>query len=208
MPKQIAIGDDLYLWTYDAAGNPAPNLVISAHGGYSGEDRITRPQGTTLAFYGPHKVALQDPGLDKIMDARAKAVAVNHGGTCINYFLSKYQGKHSKGAETYQSIGDLLTKGTTWEQMNQLLAGDPKAAQMGIKPVPQTLVDQYKSYDVLTIRNRWNIGRGVKLGTVLDRLEKFAGGKYKYPMIHCSFCRVDMWALKHQSYNPVTGQTE
>ena len=206
MPKQIAIGDELYLWTYDSAGSPAPSLIISAHGGYSGEDRINLPMWTTLAFYAPHKLAVLDPGLDKIMDARANACVVYHGGSCVNYFLQKYQGKHNTCGETYQSIGALLGKATTWEDMNRLLVSDPKAASMGLKPIPQTLIDQYKQYDVLTIRHRWNIGRGVKLGTVLDRLAAFAGGKYKYPMIHCSFCRVDMWALRHQSFDPVTQQ--
>jgi hypothetical protein len=206
MPKKIEIGSEIYVFAYDDLGAAAPNLIMSSHGGFGlTNGRTTVPAWTSLHFYAPHRMALLDPKIGNVIEGKAHAYQLARSGESVNdYDLSKYQGKHSKSGETYQSIQDTLGSETRLRDLNQVALSNPDAARKaGFSFVPEETIAQYRQYDILTVRNRWWMS-GVKLSDALSRLEK-AGRRYAH--IHCAFCRVSTWAKRYESWNSIDQRT-
>jgi hypothetical protein len=200
MPMQIPIGRELYLWTMDSSGKSAPELLISSHGSYGGNTgRISVPTWTTVAFYGPHKAILLDPGLREVLHGNIESLEeMPPGSSIFDYSLSKYQGeKHGSGRgenkETYKTI-----------QFD--LQGNEAALAMSLKNgrVPKFMFKKgaIPVLDVLSIRNRWWMS-GISLGDVFRQLEKV---QRKYSKIHCIFCRAS--SINDPSYNALTGMLQ
>ena len=164
---QILIGNDLYLFRGEnRTSSDEVHLLISAHGG-AVYKQFSVPSGINLHFYTKHGDSIFDPGVYNIMKGDFQPVeSIGSGGTCEDYWLSKYQGSHGNPEETYDSI------------------------QRNIKQNAQCLSNRGRNFayhfDVLTVRNRWNNFSGVKLSTVLELL---AQNYHNYREVHCSFCR-------------------
>jgi hypothetical protein len=193
MAMQIPIGRELYLWTMDSTGKSASELLISSHGRFGDKTgRMNVPMWTTLAFYGPHKMILLDPGLRNVLHGDIESLEEMPGGTAVfDYTLSKYQGeKHGSGRgenkETYKTI-----------QFD--LKGNEDALAMPKVPKFMFKKGVIPKLDVLSIRNRWWMS-GITLGDVLRQLEKV---QRKYSKIHCIFCRAS--SIDDPSYNAATG---
>jgi hypothetical protein len=171
--SKIAIpGGQMYLFRNSEFAY-ARRLVISAHGGIRKTLSPTfRVLTETLVFYSDHGVATDDFGLANFATggkAGQKKQTINPGQVCYDYELSKYQGKHNKAGETYDSI-----------DKNQKYAKEMVGFSKGMK-------SQYtfEEYDVLTIRNRHLNGPGVTLKKALDTIRMYNN----YQEIHCYFCR-------------------
>lgn len=187
MPQQVAIGSDIYLHRPDRPFNAEEfHLLISAHGAAIGT-RFDVPDWANLHFYGRHGAAVIDPGFREIIRGDYQVMESATGGVqCSNYLLSKYQGRHGNARETYESLQREVQSNTLFlEQAHQAMAlGDERRG----RPFRRVLNSHNFNFhfDVLTVRNRWNIILGITLSSVLQQLE--ANG-YRYEQIHCSFCR-------------------
>lgn len=170
MPKQIAIGNRLYVFT--SKYGHANDLLITAHGTYVPRPEFGRQRGaarnvpglggwiavpnrTTLHFYSPHKTSLLDPGIWSIVTHAVVPVeSVDQGGVVRNYRLRKFEG------DTYAGIRE----GLTYEE--RVYGGH--------------------AMDILTIRGKLTNIAGVTLSDVLSDLREHG---LQYRNIHCSFCR-------------------
>jgi hypothetical protein len=175
MPK-VDIDGKMYL-IKKSQNSYAPSLVISAHGGIKQNGSPTfHTRWGTLHFYSVHGQVTNDLGIRNFCTGgkesqRTESLAAT--AKCFDYDLSKYQGKHNKAGETYESIEadqDYV------DQFNALLVEAGDRAPAGSK----MMVD----FDVLTIRNRWN-SRNVTLSAALSAV----GGLNQYSDVHCYFCR-------------------
>jgi hypothetical protein len=146
-------------------------------------------------------MALLDPKIANVIEGKAHVYQRAGSGETVNdYDLSKYQGKHSKSGETYESIGKTLGSETRLRDLNLLAQTNPDAARkVGFSFVPEETIAQYRQYDILTIRNRWWMS-GLKLSDVLSQLSKHGR---RYANIHGAFCRVSTWAKHYQSWNSI-----
>lgn len=186
-----AIGSNLYLFSTTQS---ASECLISAHGGYDKENVTFKvPAGVTIHFYAPHKHVLQDPGV-KMMAQDLSSFAVETckpGQDCVNYTLTKYQGRHNTAGETYDSI-----ESTIRDFERRFLETQDKMAKMGdVDKLTKGQLARYqmlggslanlKALNVATIRNRW-YHAGVTLKYVVAEVTKAAKG---ISVFHCSFCR-------------------
>jgi len=200
MAMQIPLGRELYLWTMDSTGKSAPELVISSHGKFGDKTgRISVPVWTTVAFYGPHKAILVDPGLREVLHGHIETLEELPAGSSIfDYTLSKYQGeKHGSGRgpnrETYSTIQTDLEGNEGFLAMSLKTGRVPKwFFKKGVIP----------KLDVLSIRNRFWMN-GITLGDVFRQLEK---AQRKYSKIHCVFCRAS--SRSDPIYNAATGMLD
>jgi len=98
------IGRHLYLFK---SNTNSTDCIISAHGGYLFGDIGSKvPTEIELKFYSPNTTALC-ANLEKFnaLIAKAKPVEIVRGGKiCMEYLLQKYQGRHNKEGETYDTI--------------------------------------------------------------------------------------------------------
>lgn len=171
-----ALGSHFYL--FKSATNKT-DCLISAHGGFRKTTATFNVSGCTLYFYVDHGSALADPGM-ALMYKKGKPVeTIGNNEKCRNYILSKYQGRHSKGRETYETIQEAIQTDDAFT--SQVL---------GLKDVMDERswllsMQQTKSMSVLTIRNRWfntnqNLSDAIKAARrEMNTLVNF----------HCSFCR-------------------
>ena len=176
MPR-VDIDGKMYLIKKSATGY-SPSLVISAHGGIKKNNSPTFfTKWGTLHFYSVHGKVTDDLGIRNFCsggkeDQRTESLGPN--SRCYNYDLSKYQGRHNKAGETYESIEKDQDYTDIFNQM-LLEAGDKAPA--GSKMM--------MNFDVLTIRNRWNTGGNVVLSAALEAVGKL----HQYTDVHCYFCR-------------------
>jgi hypothetical protein len=184
MPK-LELGKTMYLFTRSSEVTFSNILVISAHGGIAKKSLPTYqvPVGVTLQFYSKHGTPTADFGIHNFATGgkvKQQTDSVTGGNLAYDYELSKYQGKHSKAEETYESI----EKAQKYPSEYQRLCDDA-AAEAKKKGVDMPKLEyQATDFDVLTIRNRM-FGGGVTLSVAVDAaLEKHA-----YTMVHCYFCR-------------------
>ncbi|MFT3768634.1 MAG: hypothetical protein QM820_24575 [Minicystis sp.] len=215
--QQIAIGERLYLFTADdAQGNRPRRLIITSHGGYheravgnrlpNGWTRV--PSWTTLYFYAQHGYILKDPGTRELLGHRPAQVG-SAGEEVPNYVLSKFQETGGDaGVETYDSIKQgivttheflqLQKDGLAEHGLDLDTATDPEDTEQRITEIEANATGaqkmmitvqkgkrQVELYDVLTVRKR-RLKWDMTLREVLVELDR-AG--YRYPEIHCSFCR-------------------
>ncbi|HET9983139.1 MAG TPA: hypothetical protein VFQ38_06120 [Longimicrobiales bacterium] len=181
MPTQMSIDTDVYLFLADV-GVYHDDVVISAHGGYQAKNTpefAVPTQGSFegLYFYVPHGSLQTDFGLGGF--AGQERAAVEHlepGRKCFDYELSKYQGRHNKAGETYDTImRDMAAASEALTKYNTGLAKAPKVYAAKTRP---------RQFDVVTIRNRFRSG-DVQLGDLVTRLLN----QHDYKRIHCYFCR-------------------
>jgi hypothetical protein len=166
--ERVEVGDHLII--HRPSGQRTNKLLISSHGAIAiinGKSRVNRRSDINLHFYVPHGVALNDPGLSKIINGSVLPLEMLTPGQCPDYSLSKYQ---EDGGETYDDIEKAI-----------------RAAEYGKETGFQKRTSIWPA-DILTIRNRRKIGRllGVSLSNVLEDL-KISGRNYTN--IYCSFCR-------------------
>ncbi|WP_163833448.1 putative adhesin [Spartinivicinus ruber] len=169
------VGNGFVIYSNKGAdGNPshAKRLVITAHGAYVprpelGQSRaggfIDVPEDTQLKFYGPHKKALEDPGIKMVTDKELQVYeTLQNGDKVRNYRLWNYE----PDTENNIKFG-LGYEG--FDTNNQL------------KPASER-------YDVLTIRPDTLKGKttGYTLNELLKTLKE---NGYDYDEIHCVFCR-------------------
>jgi hypothetical protein len=184
---KLEIGNELYLFRIDPK-DFVKQLVISAHGGY--DDSTPHfsvpayPGFQGLRFYTTHGTVQMDMGIGGFAAGdRAVTDDIGPGANCWDYALSKYQGRHSSGAETYDSIGRDLeaTVEKLWKYARGMASSSP-----GIRKVYQQK-GMPQIFDVLTIRNRFWMG-DLSLSKVLKRVMKV----HAYQQVHCYFCRSKM----------------
>ena len=179
---KIEVGDNMYLFLCSGKEDEyAEQLVISAHGGIrkTRSPTFTIPYGV-LQFYSDHGVVTDDFGLQNFAIGGKngqKRDTLQFGDTCYNYDLSKYQGRHNKANETYESI--LKNQRYVHElRMNQQYA---ISNVEGYRIPPGTAAT---NFDVLTIRNRF-FHKSMNLKRALDEV----GRIHQYQNIQCYFCR-------------------
>ncbi len=150
----------------------ATECFVTAHGGameddfFFDNDTFKVPPGVTVNFYQPHGYTL---GWDSTFLRDQAPIA--HGGTddqaygpgetCVNYILTKDQGRHLTGDTGYADSREMNYAGT------QAVAND-----LGIVMV--------------TVRNRW-FHAGVSLKSCIAEVTKAAPGLTTF---NCLFCRV------------------
>lgn len=187
----VPIGSKLYFFKSDTNST---DCLISAHGGYyKGNNTFEVADGVELLFYGIHGNLLQDPGI-RLVDTPAKPVQVIpnrvDGRNCINYVLSKYQGRHGgkpgKPAETYDKISNRVRD----NDKNQFGRFDLMLKKQDNEKLVEKLMQQilaHRAMSVVTIRNRWFLpGGDVYLKEVIKEVRKAFPGIKRF---HCSFCR-------------------
>jgi hypothetical protein len=196
MPKlvQNAVGEKVYVWS-KRTGGPSSDAngqcVISAHGAQSVINSRFPIRNVKLIFYNPHGSSLVDPGIKSIMTGGKLPTEVVASGTCRDYLLSKYQGRHQggrgPGSETYEFIGGLGDQvegqAEIWRDIyrDAFKRGDIDALRQA-----SHLLSRYNSWmDIVTIRHR-PLKIDPMLSEVITALQK-AG--YRYTTIHCVFCR-------------------
>lgn len=171
-----ALGSHFYLFK---SKTNTTDCLISAHGGYSKTTSDFTVNGCTLFFYVDHDSALADPGM-ALMYKRGKPVeTITSTQKCRNYILSKYQGRHSKSGETYQTIYDAIQKDDefTLEIMGLKDKMDERSWAASMQ--------QTRSMSILTIRNRWfNTNQNLSDAIAAARREMSTLVNF-----HCSFCR-------------------
>lgn len=179
------IGSKLYIFKSKSNSTDA---LISAHGGYyKGNKSFTVPHGVEIIFYGIHGNVLSDPGV-KLSDMKAKVVeAIGGGKQCIDYELSKYQGRHAgapgKPVETYERIAGRIKQvdnDLSGKFSDLLTTTNQKYAQVLLNGIQNS-----RSMSLITIRNRWN-SQNVYLKDLLSMVLKSYPGMKRF---HCSFCR-------------------
>jgi hypothetical protein len=192
-----------YLYLFKSKTN-STDCIISAHGGYMFENRdFTVPSGITLQFFSVHSSTLTDPGINAFQKNQAQAIPVETiqgGAKCRNYLLSKYQGKHNKMDETYESIASGVTQQDTLRTMfGTKLFKDASTTGGSPDKVEQMLKNIARNHggSVLTVRNRFDVVFGIPLQDALKAAKK------EMPTLrvfYCLFCRSNMVGDdKHQS---------
>lgn len=179
------IGSKLYIFKSKSNSTDA---LISAHGGYyKGNKTFRVPEGVEIIFYGIHGNVLSDPGL-KMTNTKAKVVETFGGGKqCIDYELSKYQGRHAgtsgNPSETYGQIASHVQQvdKTITQKFDALITTkNAKFAEVLVRGIQNS-----QSMSLITIRNRWN-SQNVYLKDLLSLVLRSYPGMKRF---HCSFCR-------------------
>lgn len=172
-----ALGKHFYLFK---SQTNQTDCLISAHGGYKKTTGTFKVKGCSVKFYVAHGSALSDPGMELMYNKNANIVStVEDNGECMNYILSKYQGRHNKNGETYEKIH----KAINFEDncINILNHGKddflPEDWEASMKLT--------RAMSILTIRNRWfNTNQNLRDAIAAARLEMNTLVNF-----HCSFCR-------------------
>jgi len=174
------VGKQQYIFTDDSEDR-SDELVISSHGGYWSylTGSITVPEWTTLHLFGPHGAALADPGVNNVAYGLGIYESIPPGGRVRNYSLSKYQGRHGNPDEDYDAIMRGIDSN---REMVQMFLGADAAAQAKYS----AMGTKFENFDVLTVRYR-KFRFAPSLKNVLEILGRT--DKWKYPHIHCVFCR-------------------
>lgn len=185
------LGSKLYFFK---SATSSHDVLISAHGGYYKANKTFDVPGTgkdvEIIFYAPHGSTLSDPGMMIMKGNFQDAGSVFSGNKCIDYELSKYQGRHGgqpgKPAETYDSIASTVEDEDRRlvRQFEKMLA----AAGKGNQQMAKGAIDQItagRTMNVVTIRNRWH-SSDVWLKDVVAMVRKAYPGIKRF---HCSFCR-------------------
>ncbi|NYZ12245.1 hypothetical protein HL658_06770 [Azospirillum sp. RWY-5-1] len=171
-----ALGSHFYLFKSETNKT---DCLISAHGGYKKTTSDFTVKGCTLYFYVDHDFALADPGM-ALMYKKGKPVeTISDNQKCRNYILSKYQGRHSKSGETYETIHDAIQRDDAYTSQILSLKGimDEKSWKLSMQ--------QTNSMNILTIRNRWfNTNQNLSDAIAAARREMSTLVNF-----HCSFCR-------------------
>ncbi len=163
------------IWTKQAGARTSTTAIISAHG----EDAIINafwPNGQfSLVYFCPHGYDLGDPTLANLWGYRVQYEVrqIQHAPNLKqNYHLTKYQGRHSHSAETYDSITEL-----------------PDTDGPDI-----ITVSNLKGFSLSAL-----LGEGVLLSTLVSQV--LAEG-YDYTIFQCAFCRGDSMFGTNPSVTP------
>jgi hypothetical protein len=173
----VDVGSRLKLWS---SGTATPlhhqdKLLITSHGCPRLFNRqFTAPANTTVIFYGPHGLALIDPGAANVASGWVRPYEIyGPGSVCPDYSLTKYQGYRSNvwaamfgrlakpfvgnGAETYEALEAYLQNVTATRDLPDILS---------IRATPGKT--------------------SLTLSFVLEEMTKEG---YSYKQILCCFCR-------------------
>ncbi len=181
------------LYSYYIIGDTAAatECYLFAHGGSFKDDYVldnqsfTVPAGVTVEFYQPDNYMLRFTATHLRHGAPQKAtggftdMSYSGGTSCINYILSKNQGRHQAGGFTN-------TDAAGWEMDYD-----------GLQSVAE---DQ--GVVVVSVRNRWSHA-GV---TLKDAIKEVRKAVPTITTFHCMFCRVregyDDWAWAANQAGP------
>ncbi len=201
---EIATGDfeckdiagRLYLWT--PKKHKPKRLIITAHGHRKTCHMFKIKREVMLNFYSSDKNSVQDPGLRKFYEGKAKPVeTLSQGGSCYNYILSKYtnstrNNSHNNKGESYQTINGLMAEDYMKKGRElQVQITDAYLDKMIGPNRYESMRKQALKYmkmkpaAILTIRNR-RFKADVNLEWVLDVLHQKG---YEFSRIDCLFCR-------------------
>jgi hypothetical protein len=183
-----AIGDDLYLFRSPV---PSRECLISAHGGTKGGNELFQvPDRVTVQFYTYHGFSLIDPGLALAAARPAPKEVIEGPGMCHEYLLSKYQGRHGGGKESYDDVERAVKS-----EADRLLGARSKLRALeaqGASPtklaMAQSNVATSHPFNVVTIRNRFFSGT-MRLSTLIQQVRLVAP---EIQLFHCSFCRTSV----------------
>jgi hypothetical protein len=202
----ISLGRRMYL--HKMGVGFATRVLITAHGGIDKkkQPKFTLPSGVSVRFFTIHGTVLPDPGVNTVLEG-AKLVEEITGGSCFNYELSKYQGRHGgsngKPAETYESIAksqanfaklegsfksnvDPVVNKATYEGVDSLSKAERGWWKMACRRMEEYGQLYKDDCDVVTIRNRvFSIGE-ITLKDVIKATRDVNPG---YDTYECSFCR-------------------
>lgn len=161
-------------------GSMATRLVITAHGAPYDDETFTIPSSIReLKFFVPHgytsQVTLHQAVKGKLQPLSNQTL--KGGQESQDYWLTKFE-------DTYQNIRSEIrtaqsgTRFTAFEQQGILNARRNK-------PAPEWEGD-YLNRDVVSIRNRKVLGKGINLS---DLLKAVVSRAPQYSVIECDFCR-------------------
>ncbi|WP_444928552.1 putative adhesin [Microbulbifer sp. SSSA002] len=193
----------------------APELVISAHGAATKQMFYNKGHGgDNLLFFAPHGYTLEDPGLQDVVDGKAKVHEhIAKGKMGRNYTLSKFQGYHGTTAgqifgrlsrpfvaddESYAQIQQVVDNAHNHNikairnqaRLQQYDLNDPFQKSMYDAKVGASLYTTKMEANFLTIRNRF----GKSNPTLVDVLNILHRNGLHYDNIYCSFCRNELTA--------------
>jgi hypothetical protein len=190
------IGDHIYLFESPMGGD---TCLISAHGGYKKNvesfDVSQIGSDIKLYFYGPHGKSITAKA-DFLTFKYAVVEEYPRDGLVHDYFLSKYQGRHSGKAETYSSLENQIKLDVERKSgLEQVLGSEDE------QPYHRQLYDDVQPCHFVTIRNRFKNMRSVTLKEVVTGVHRFRPQITKF---HCSFCRtIITWPwVTHETYTP------
>ncbi|WP_444911558.1 putative adhesin [Microbulbifer sp. ANSA003] len=191
----------------------APSLVISAHGAATKQVFYNKGHGgDNLLFFAPHGYTLEDPGLQDVVDGKAKVHEhIGKGKICRNYMLKKFQGYHGSTAgqifgrlsrrfindgESYAQIQNVVDEAHNHNvkairnqaRLQQYDLNDPFQKSLYDAKVGASLYTTKMEANFLTIRNRHN----QKSPTLADVLNILHRNNLHYENIYCSFCRNEL----------------
>jgi hypothetical protein len=196
------VGSHFYLFK---SPMPSTECLISAHGGHERERTFLVPAGITIHFYALHGFTLNDPGIALLNASVTPKESITGGPkvTCHDYSLSKYQGTHSKGRETYGSINQQVAataqgRSTAQEKYLQYVSQGQPDWKLGIE---QQKIQSNKPVHIATIRNRF-LGGDMKLSAVLSGIRK---AQPNINTFHCSFCRSSLYFDAGMSHKATMG---
>jgi hypothetical protein len=177
-----AIGDHIYLFESPIGGD---TCLISAHGGHkknveSFDVSKIGDGNIKLFFYGPHGKSIT-AGADFLTHRYTVLNEYPRDGLVENYLLSKYQGRHSKNAETYQTIESQIELDMQRKDQFESNIDDVNA-----DPALKKLYDELTPCHIVTIRNRFKNSTEISLRDVVTAVHNF---KPEIKNFHCSFCR-------------------
>lgn len=176
---QVALGDQVYLWTNGNNGaGYAPKVIISAHGWYKAADQPWAPGASTLVFFVDHGNTLDDIGSAQTVKGlrRKQTVPGDNVVSVTDYTLGKYQ-EHS---------GDIAAFA---KQNNMTVAeADNDMGMMGAGETYSTFRHMVDArFDYVTVRNRARYygGPTIKLSALVELVR----AENAYTEYFCAFCR-------------------
>ncbi len=180
-PGAEPLGSKLYVFK---SKTNVKDVLISAHGGYyRANNTFDVPTGVSMKFYGEHDKTLSDPGMSLMYLNAEVTEEIPAGKPCINYILSKYQGRHNQAGETYGSINSFIDAED--QRIFKTMLSWSAEQNASRKNIQAHQLASYKSMSVVTIRNR-AMRSDVNLSYVVETVKKAMPGAVNF---HCSFCR-------------------
>ena len=178
MLVQRKVGRHLYVF-HQNGHRPGANsqCAISAHGCQNGRT-FRVPAGVTINFYGNHGRFLVAQTEKMIRGAYRPVETLVAGQACHDYSLQKYDGY---SYDDYRTRAHPLDVVGFMSSLNYGIHNAPTAAELNGIGNSQMVMD------IVTIRNRDVVLRGITLSGVINDLR---GPWWRYTTINCNFCRV------------------
>ena len=179
-----------YMYFFESS-RPQRECLITAHGGdlkLNGNFRVSDlGRNVRLLFYGQRGASIA-VGIDMLR--RNYGVVDEYSGTDVvdNYLLTKYQGRHSGGEETYADIEREIDRSDDVFNMSNTPEG---SAYIASQPALAAIWNTMESGHYLTVRNR----KPVTIVTLKTAIQSVLRYRPLVTTFHCSFCRTGLREL-------------